>query len=195
MTGRAEPAFQGDRLGAEFDVILAQAQRGDSRACTRIYESFAPAVAGYFHAQGAPEPDDLVSEVFLRMYLQCPSFSGDEAQFRAWVFTIAHSRLIDARRAGNRAPEVCSMEFAALDGRGPTVVGADEEAMERLAVTEIQQLLRGLTDDQADVLALRLMSQMSVDEVAILLGKPPGAVKALQRRALASLRRRLAKER
>jgi RNA polymerase sigma-70 factor (ECF subfamily) len=64
--------------------------------------------------------------------------------------------------------------------------------MDRLALDEVRQVLATLTMDQRDVLALRIVSQMSVEEVAAALGKPPGAVKALQRRALATLRRRLA---
>lgn len=179
-------------LGTEFNFILERAQDGARWACTRIYESFAPAVAGYLRAQGADDPDDLTSEVFLRVFSSCRSFSGNEAQFRAWVFTIAHSRLVDARRAKNRTPQMGVLEDECRDGRCPTTAGAEDEAMERLAVDEVHQLLDALTTDQRDVLVLRLISQMSVEEVAATLEKPPGAIKALQRRALASLRRRLA---
>ena len=176
---------------AEFDVILEAARSGAPWACSRIYESLAPSVAGYLRTQGADDPDDLASEVFLRVFAGSRAFSGNPAQFRAWVFTIAHSRLVDARRAKNRAPEVDVLENERLDDEGPTSVGAEEEAMDRLALDDVHQLLAALTADQRDVLALRLVGEMSVEEVAIALGKPPGAVKALQRRALAALRRRL----
>lgn len=192
---RAVTARAGSRLrsgsDAEFDIVLDGVRKGARWACSRIYESLAPPVAGYLRAQGADDPDDLVSEVFLRVFAGTQSFSGDQAQFRAWVFTIAHSRLIDARRAKNRAPELDVLETERLDAEGPTVAGAEEQAMDRLAVIEVHQLLRLLTADQRDVLALRLIGGMSVVEVAMALDKPPGAVKALQRRALAALRRRL----
>ena len=181
-------------LGSEFDVILEDAQRGACSACTRIYEALAPPVTGYLRAQGAEEPDDLASEVFLRVFSSCGSFSGNEAQFRAWVFTIAHSRLVDARRVRNRSPEMVVLEDELLEGQCPCAPGADEEAMGRMAVYDVQQMLAALTTDQGEVLALRLMSQMSVEEVAGVLDKPPGAVKALQRRALATLRRKLGAE-
>ena len=84
------------------------------------------------------------------------------------------------------------LEEECRNGQGPTAAGAEEQALDRLAVEEVHHLLDGLTSDQRDVLALRLVAQMGVDEVAVLLAKPPGAVKALQRRALATLRRRLA---
>jgi RNA polymerase sigma factor (sigma-70 family) len=181
-------------LGTEFDSILEAAQSGAGWACTRIYESLGPAVAGYLRAQGADDPDGLTSEVFLRVFGGCRSFSGNEAQFRSWVFTIAHHRMVDARRAKNRAPEVGALDDECLDGQGPTTAGAEDEAMQRLAMGEVHQLLDALTSDQRDVLALRVLSQMSVEEVATALGKPPGAIKALQRRALATLRRRLVGE-
>lgn len=64
--------------------------------------------------------------------------------------------------------------------------------MDRLAVGDVRRLLGALTPEQRDVLALRLIGEMTVDEVATALQKPPGAVKALQRRALATLRRTIA---
>ena len=191
MTAGSEPAARHSSFGTEFDAILEAAQIGAGWACTRMYELFAPAVAGYLRAQGAAEAEDLTSEVFLRVFSGCRSFSGSEAQFRAWVFTIAHSRLVDARRMKDRAPEVGILDDECRDGQGPTTAAAEDEALDRLAVEEVHQLLAGLTSDQRDVLALRLVSQMSVEEVASVLAKPPGAIKALQRRALATLRRKL----
>ena len=194
MTRRPEPAVRRPTSGGEFDSILEEARSGACGACTRIYRSLAPAVAGYLRAQGVDDPDDLTSEVFLRVFSGCGSFSGDEAQFRAWVFTIAHSRLVDARRAKNRAPEMQGLEDECFERRGPSAVGAEEEAMDRLGVTEADELLGTLTADQRDVLMLRLIGQMSVEETATALQKPPGAIKALQRRALATLRRRMGPE-
>ena len=192
MTARSEPEPRHSSCCTEFDAVLEAAQSGTYWACTRIYESLAPAVAGYLQAQGAAEAEDLTSEVFIRVFSGCRSFSGTEAQFRAWVFTIAHSRLVDARRMKDRAPEVGVLDEECRDGHGPTTAAAEDEALDRFAVEEVRQLLDGLTSDQRDVLALRLVSQMSVEEVASVLANPPGAIKALQRRGLATLRRRLA---
>ena len=188
----ASPALPPSALGADFDVILQAAEDGTGWACTRIYHSLAPAVVGYLRAQGASDPDDLASEVFLRVFSGCRTFSGNEAQFRAWVFTIAHSRLVDARRAESRRPEVGALNDESLDGHGHTTAAAEEEAMNTLALDDVDRLLAELTSDQRDVLSLRLIAQMSVEEVAAALDKAPGAIKALQRRALGTLRRKLA---
>ena len=89
---------------------------------------------------------------------------------------------------------MASLDDECFDGQGPTTAGAEDEAMERLAMGDVHQLLDALTSDQRDVLALRVVAQMSVEQVATALGKSPGAVKALQHRALATLRRRLVGE-
>jgi RNA polymerase sigma-70 factor (ECF subfamily) len=67
-------------------------------AFERLYADLAPVVAGYLRVQGAAEPEDLTSEVFLGVFTGIDSFEGSETQFRSWVFTIAYSRLVDERR-------------------------------------------------------------------------------------------------
>ncbi len=178
MTSRPGAGAARSTPGTEFDGLLDAARSGTGWACTHIYESLAPGVAGYLRARGADEPDDLVSEVFLRVFSGCRSFSGDEAQFRTWVFTIAHSRLVDAWRVKDRGPEVGVLDEERCDRQGLAVPGADEQAMDRLAVEEVDHLLDVLTSDQRDVLSLRIVTQMSVEEVATVLAKPPGAIKA-----------------
>ena len=66
--------------------------------------------------------------------------------------------------------------------------------MEAMGVQRVREVLATLAPDQRDVIALRVIADLSVDQVAAALGKQPGAVKALQRRGLASLRRQLAEE-
>jgi RNA polymerase sigma-70 factor (ECF subfamily) len=176
---------------AAFERVLEAAQAGAGWAYTHLYESLAPAVAGYLRAQGVEDPEDLTSEVFIKVFTGCRSFAGDEAQFRSWVFTVAHCRVVDARRAKARTEEVQTFGPGNLDdGQGPTAPAAEDEALGRLATERAAEVLRDLSPDQRDVLALRLICQMSVQEVAAVLDKPPGAIKALQRRALASLRRK-----
>lgn len=175
-----------------FPHVLRAAQAGADWAFTRLYESLAPAVADYLRAQGADDPEGLTSDVFVKVFTTSGSFAGSEAQFRSWVFTIARCRLIDARRAKTRIDDAQLLNRANLhDLQGSTAAAAEDEAMARLAAERVAQLLGELTPGQRDVLALRLVVGMSVDEVAAVLDKPPTAVKALQRRALATLRRRL----
>jgi len=176
-------------LDDSFAALLRAASAGGQWAYERLYRSLAPAVAGYLRVQGAAEPDDLTSEVFERAFSALGGFTGSEAQFRSWVFTIAHHRLTDEwrRRARRPAPADCALP----DGPGGDV---EDEAVRRMATERVQRLCTGLVPEQRDVLLLRMLGTLTIDEIAEALGKTPGAVKALQRRGLAALRRQMERE-
>lgn len=175
------------RIGDEFVAVLAGAQARAGWAFERLYHGFAPLVAGYLRLQGSPEPDDLTNEVFLSAFGAIGSFQGDETQFRSWLFTIAHRRLTDERRRLGRRPLIAGRDVpSAPDAAGGDV---EEEALRRLSVERVRGLCDRLAPDQRDVLLLRMVSALSIDQTAEALGKSPTAVKALQRRALAAVRR------
>ncbi|MGH9009959.1 MAG: RNA polymerase sigma factor, partial [Acidimicrobiia bacterium] len=87
-----------------FELILGAAQVGAAWARTRLYGMYAGAVAGYLRTQGVREPEDMTSDVFLAVFTRLGRFSGTEAQFRSWVFTIAHHKMVDERRRRARRP-------------------------------------------------------------------------------------------
>lgn len=181
-----------EQLGEQFDAVLRAAGLGAGWAAERLWRSLAPAVAGYLRVQGATEPDDLTSEVFLGVFRSLTSFSGAEEQFRSWVFTIAHRRLVDERRRAGRRPPLSSVEVD--HGDGPLGQSAEDEALQHLSSQRVRGLCERLVPDQRDVLLLRLVGGLTVEEVAAALGKSPGAVKALQRRALVAVRKILDRE-
>lgn len=180
-----------DQVGAPFDAVLAAAQVGAGWAAERIWSSLAPKVAGYLRSQGAADPDDLTSEVFLGVFRSLGSFSGSEEQFRSWVFTIAHRRLVDDRRGTARRP---APAWGVEPENGPPGPSAEHEALHRLSAERVRDLCDRLVADQRDVLLLRLVGGLTVAEVAAALEKSEGAVKALQRRALIALRKILVLE-
>ena len=169
-----------------FESTLTAARAGAEWAWDRLYGDLAPAVRGYVRAQGAAEPDDVVGEVFLAVVRELPSFvaRGDvERDFRALVFTIAHRRVVDdLRRRGRRpvspAPPDVLAESAAAGG------DVADEAMASLGDAQVVEALGELPIDQRAVLLLRILGDLTVEEVARVVGKRPGAVKALQRRGL-----------
>lgn len=174
-----------------FPGLLAAAQAGAPWACDRLFRELSPAVTGYVRTQGSDDPEDLTSEVFLAVFSRLQSFRGDEAGFRSWVFTIAHHRLIDERRRRGRR-----VATAQLDTAEDTRPGGDveDDALRTLGEGHVRALLETLAPAQRDVLVLRVLADLTVDQVAEVLGKRPGAVKALQRRGLAALRRTIEKE-
>jgi RNA polymerase sigma-70 factor (ECF subfamily) len=162
-----------------FESVLTAARAGADWAWERIYADLAGSVIGYLRAHGAAEPEDLAGEVFLHMVRDLPRFSGDERDFRAWVFTIVHRRLLDERRRRGRRPTVAMPET--LEVHGGDVA---DDALTQIDRRRVLELLAELPVDKRSVLLLRILGDMTVEEVARAVGKRPGAVKALQRRGL-----------
>ncbi len=175
-------------IGENFASVLAAARAGADWAWAEIYRDLAGPVRGYVAARGAAEPEDVAAETFLDVARGIASFQGDEQQFRSWVFVIAHRRMLDARRARSRRPAIADEDVSAL---AHSLRGGDVEAdaLARQGVADARQLIASLTGDQQDVLLLRIVAGLSVRDAANALGKTEGAVKALQNRALETLRR------
>lgn len=177
-------------LDDEFAPVLDAARAGADWAWARLYADLAPVVHGYLRTRGAREPEDVLGEVFLQVVRDLERFDGDEAGFRSWVFTIAHRRIIDESRQHGRRP-VEAADDADLELALPTAATGEAEALERMGTEDVVRILGVLTDEQRDALALRFVAGLSQAEVAEVTGRNANAVKALQRRALANLRRRL----
>ncbi|HEY6636624.1 MAG TPA: RNA polymerase sigma factor [Solirubrobacterales bacterium] len=174
-----------------FTTLLEAARQGSEAAWQELYDGLAPVVLGYLRANGAPDPEDVLSEVFLQAARDISSFDGEEPGFRSWLFTIAHHRLIDARRYSARRPVELAAEPPEPRERADD---AAEEALERIGLGRVEEILAALSDDQRAVLLLRFVGDMSIEDVALAVGKRPGAVKALQRRGLAAVKRQLARK-
>ena len=172
----------------DVDALLDAARAGGGWAFARLWEALAPAVAGYLRARGVPDPDDVASEVFLAAFRGVGRFRGDGRDFRAWLFTIAHHKGVDVMRRASSRHEVVT---AVVPDVGPFAPSAERDALDRLATGETLRLLDELTDDQRAVLLLRVVAELSLSETADVLGKPVGAVKSLQHRALDRLRKLL----
>lgn len=153
-------------------------------------------MAGYLRLQGAREVDDLTSEVFVAMFRNIGSFSGTEANFRSWVFVIAHRRLQDERRRRYRRPppETVDQRNFVSSPAGAGEPDPADEALRAISTDRVRALCGRLADDQRDVVLLRILGDLTVDQVAEVLGKSPGAVKQLQRRAFEALRRLIDRE-
>jgi RNA polymerase sigma factor (sigma-70 family) len=174
-------------LGDTFASVLAAAQAGSAWAFRCLYDELAPPVAGWLRWQGVREAEDLTSEVFLGVFRGLGSFTGDEEAFRSWVFTIAHRRLVDERRRLMRRPEPLPLEASAERAGG----NVEDEAITALDDGRVAEMLASLTPEQRQVVTLRILGGFDVEQVAAIVGRRPGAVRALQHRALTQLRRAL----
>ena len=130
------------------------------------------------------------AQVFAQVHRGLPRFSGDWGGFRSWVFTIAHHRMVDDVRRARRRPLVVQSDVAEEAATGDV----EAEALDALSDQRLHRLLGTLSDDQRRVLLLRVVADLPLEDAAATLGKTVGAVKSLQHRALASLRRAMDQE-
>lgn len=167
------------------DDLLGAAQAGDTEALNRIYIDLAPKILGYLIARGAEDPEALTQDVFLSLFSRLATITGGEQGLRTFAFSVAHARHVDEIRKRSRRPALYSYD-PSTDER--TAASAESSALDNLAAEGALQHLRALNSDQSDVLALRIVADLPIDEVARVLGKSTGAVKQLQRRGLHKLK-------
>jgi RNA polymerase sigma factor (sigma-70 family) len=178
--------------GRSFDDRLVAARAGDAEAWSQLYYDVAPILIAYLRAQRLRDPEDVAGEVLLEVVRGLHRFSGDQRNFRSWVLAIAHHRLLDARRREQRRPSVP----VAPHDLGGTYAPDDPEAdaLASVGFGALEPALQTLTEDQRNVLLLRVIGDLSIAEVATITGKRTGAVKQLQRRAVDAMRRALGPE-
>lgn len=181
-------------LGERFCNVLVAAQAGDEWAFTLLYRDLNAPLLRYFGAHATADAEDLASDTWLAVARGLRSFEGNERAFRAWLFTIAHRRLVQHwRDIGRRPTQAVAPETLY------TVLGAADTEQEALAATDAvasaQALAAALTPEQAQVMLLRILGELTIEEVAVALGKRPGAVRVLQHRALRRLAQKFSLER
>ena len=170
---------------------LVAARLREPAALTRIYTAYAPALFRFFMASVSDRhlAEDLTGSTFVSAIEGLPKFRGPVEALGGWLFQIARHDLYDHRRKQSRSRieplDDNLTEAAASDA----TVDPEELAIDRLEGSRLMGALRELSPDQREVLLLRMAGGMTAPEVAAVLGKTTGAVKALQHRGLASLAR------
>jgi RNA polymerase sigma-70 factor (ECF subfamily) len=173
---------------AEIDSLVDRARRGDTAAVGALYDAFAPRIYRFFRFRVAADEAarDLTQRVFLKMIEQLPRFESRGVPFAAWLFRVARNTWIDAGRTYRPMVPLENLASEPAETGDPEALAAasfDGEVV-RCAVAS-------LPDDQREVIACRFFAGLSPRETAELMGRSEGAVRVLQHRALAGLRRRL----
>ncbi|WP_024288131.1 RNA polymerase sigma factor [Cellulomonas sp. KRMCY2] len=175
----------------DFDRQLLRARAGSGDAFTALYRDLVRPVAAYLRSRGVREVEDVTSDVFLAVFTGLGRFEGGQDDFRAWVFTIAHRRAVDTWRRTGRQP---NLEPFDPEDDVRTSPSAESHAMHALGAERVEALLAVLTIEQREVLVLRIIADLTVEQVAEVVGRRAGAVKALQRRGLARVKEALLAE-
>lgn len=175
-------------IGEGFPDVLAAAQAGDHAALTAIYRDVAPLVLGYLRSNRVIDADDVGGDVFVSLVQKISTFEGSEHQFRSWLLTITHRRMVDHIRREVRVPEPTP-----IDDRVHTATreppSTERDALANLASQDLTDAMDALSPLQRSVVMLRVLADLTVPEIARVMDKPESAVKALLRRAISNLSR------
>lgn len=167
-----------------------RARAGDQQALADLYDWYMPRVYRYAVARlgNIAEAEDLTEEVFLKMLGAIGNFRWKSAPFSSWIFRIAHNQVVTHfRRSAQRAPATSDIPEDMVDGRHDLASAVEE----RMTLEEVRRATEELPEAQREVIALRFVVGLSIQETAEALGKREGNIKALQHKAVARLQRLL----
>jgi RNA polymerase sigma-70 factor (ECF subfamily) len=171
-------------IGEDFASVLARAQEGDEAAFARLWRDLNPPLVRYL-SLGGESADDIASDTWATVVKGLRRFRGDEGAWRGWVFTTARRRAIDAGRHRARANQ---REVAWGQWQVETLGGDPADGVtERLDTEAALRLVGQLSPLQAEVIVLRVVTGLPVDEVARVVGRSPGAVRVAAHRGLRRL--------
>ncbi|MDQ3400929.1 MAG: sigma-70 family RNA polymerase sigma factor [Candidatus Limnocylindria bacterium] len=171
---------------APIPDVIDRARNGDAAAFGEIYDTHVDSVYRYllYRVREPSDAEDLTSEVFTRAFANVHRYRWQGKSFLAWLYTIARNAVTDRRRRDRPTVELDNAHGLAEEG--PT---AHDRAVLGEEVDALRGAVKHLTGEQQEVLVLRFVDDLSSREVADILGKNEGAIRALQFRALGRLRR------
>jgi RNA polymerase sigma-70 factor (ECF subfamily) len=170
-----------------LEEALIGARAGDEACFLVLWEALQPRLLRYLRVSGCDDVDDVAGETWLQVVRDLPKFKkGSADEFRAWLFTIARHRAIDAARSRRRLRD---MMLADALGPPPVTTGnpVEDEVFHELSTRQAIAMVAGLSKDQAEVVALRVIAGLDTDAVARMLRKSPGAVRVALHRGLRAL--------
>ena len=164
------------------DDELSAALAGEPSGFSAVYTAVSPAVLGYFRARGVEDAEALTQDVFVDVLPKLAKVTGGHTGLRTFIFSVAHARLVDHRRRAERTPYL-----AEYDPRTTPGTPSPPRTRPWIPRRHVRTLSR-LNEEQREVLVLRIVADLSIEQVAGIMDKTPGAVKQLQRRGLSALR-------
>jgi RNA polymerase sigma-70 factor (ECF subfamily) len=164
--------------------VLARARSGDETGFLELWRALQPRLLRYLQVLGCDDPDDVASETWLQVVRDLHKFAGDDEDFRRWLFAVGRHRAIDAARA--RMRRRVSPVAEGLDGLADGQL-VEDQVLDGMSVRKAVAMLAGLSQDQAEAVALRVIAGLDTPAVASILGKSPGAVRVALHRGLRAL--------
>ena len=172
---------------ADAEELIRRIRDGEADAFDDLYMRYSRRVFGYLYQRlngNIEDAEDLTADVFAKVFEKIDTFQVQGAPMSSWLFRIARNRLIDSVRRRSGQTQI-GLDGAPQLESGPVFQGIDQQ----LAMDEIKRGLMRLTAEQRQVIELRFLQGKSLAETALAVQRNEEAVKKLQARGLAALRR------
>ena len=168
------------------ESLIRRAKQHDQEAFAQLYEEYFDKIYRYVALKVGDrmEAEDITQQVFLKAIKSISSFKWNGFPFSSWLFRIAHNQVVDYLR------KKAKREAVALDDA--LLTSDDDPQLEFERKLDIEQLAlatKKLTRAQQEVISLRFAGELPIAQVAKVMGRSEGAVKALQHSAVIALRR------
>jgi RNA polymerase sigma-70 factor (ECF subfamily) len=170
------------------ESLVRRAQQHDQEAFAQLYEEYFDKIYRYVALKigDRMEAEDITQQVFLNAIKAISSFRWRGIPFSAWLFRIAHNQVVDYLRRKTKRPTMPLDESLVASDYDPQLIAGRKLDIERL-----YSAAGKLTPAQQEVISLRFAGELPIAQVAKIMGKSEGAVKALQHSAIVALRKTL----
>lgn len=177
---------------AEDDSRLARARAGDKAAISAIYESYFDPIYQFVRLRvgDAQTSEDLTSDIFVKFIKSLKGDTAPHTSLRGWIFRVARNVIYDHYGREPELPSDTLDQWLTAD----TNTDPEVQAMRALESARARRAIRMLAPAQQEVLVLRFDQQLSLQETAEIMDKKANAIKALQFRAVNTLRRILSEQ-
>ena len=168
--------------------LVRRAQQQDKEAFAELYEAYFDKIYRYIVLKigDRTEAEDMTQQVFLKALKSLPSYKWKDVPFSAWLYRIAHNQMVDHFRKSSRQQSCELTEEITPDDPDDN---PQHQTELKVDIQNLVKAVRQLTKAQQEVIALRFSSDLPVAEVARLMGRSEGAIKALQHSAVVALRK------
>ena len=187
---KSEPAFEPEtNEKSKVEKLVVQTVNGDTDAFGDLYIIFVEKIYRYvfYHIKSKTDAEDITGEVFLKAWRAISSCRDKENTFSQWLYRIAHNQVVDEIRKRQRRPSLELDDVETISDSESSVEGYSEQQ-------ELLKVIDRLPSNQRRVIILKFIEGMDNREIAKIMGKSEGALRVMQMRALAALRKELGKE-
>jgi RNA polymerase sigma-70 factor (ECF subfamily) len=181
------PTADTDAMGFHHEEVIGAARRGDPDAFAVLWRHHQPQVLRYLSARRIVDPADVASQIWIDVAGSIARFDGDGEDFRRWLFTIAHRRVVDEVRRSVRRSRLAERVGTEAGAAVGAAVGTDQMYERDTALARALDMLSGLPPEMAEAVALRVIAELPFADVATVMSCTEGNARVLVHRGLKRL--------